>query len=223
MNILLVEDDERTRAFVERALREEGHVVQTAHDGRAGDALARTQPFDVIILDVGLPHVDGLAIVRAIRAAKLATPVLMLTAHDSVADRVAGLETGADDYLTKPFALEELLARVRALLRRHQTIAPTQLDVADLHIDLLARTVRRGPRHIDLQPREFALLEYLARNAGRVLSKTMLLEHVWDYAFDPKTNVVESRVSHLRDKIDEPGDPPLIHTIRGVGYVLRPA
>lgn len=221
MKILIIEDDARTLEFLTRGLKECSHAVQAERDGRDGLLLATTQDFDAAIIDVGLPSIDGLGIVRAMRDQGRSTPVLILTARNAVEDRVRGLDAGADDYLSKPFAMAELLARVRALLRRREAVPATQLRVGDLEIDLLARTVRRGSRGIELQPREFALLEFLARHAGRVVTKTMILEHVWEYDFDPKTNVVESRMSHLRQKIDLPPEPALIHTVRGVGYVIR--
>jgi two-component system, OmpR family, response regulator len=223
MKILLVEDDARTAAFIVKGLKQEGFAVQHVADGADGRALALHEDYDAAIIDIMLPSVDGLRIVADMRSAGKTTPVIILSAKRSVDDRVEGLRKGGDDYLTKPFAFTELVARLRALMRRAQTpgAEPTRFTVGDLCLDLLSRSVRRGQRGIDLQPREFTLLEYLMRNAGRVVSKTMIVEHVWDYDFDPQTNVVESRISRLRGKIDAQGEAPLIHTVRGVGYVLR--
>ena len=193
-----------------------------AADGEEGLHLALTEPYDAAVIDLMLPRRNGLALIREMRAEKVNTPVLILSAKGSVNDRVKGLETGGDDYLTKPFAFSELLARVQALIRRASGAAePTRLSVGDLSVNLLNREVLRGGKRIDLQPREFSLLEYLMRNTGRIVSKTMILEHVWDYHFDPQTNVVEARISRLRDKIDKDADHKLIHTVRGAGYVLK--
>lgn len=221
MNILLVEDDRRTSAFVTKGLREAGFVVRgerTAEEARVAMAHAS---YDVILLDRLLPGGDSLDLVRAARAAGNRTPILILSARGSVDDRVEGLRAGADDYLPKPFAFTELLWRVHALVRR-ATGEPeaTRLRVADLEIDLLTRRVTRNGRRIDLQPREFALLEYLVRNAGRIVTRTLIIEHVWEYDFDPQSNIVDSRLSRLRAKIDGPGETPLIRTIRGAGYIL---
>ncbi|MHB8530046.1 MAG: winged helix-turn-helix domain-containing protein [Caulobacteraceae bacterium] len=221
MKLLLVEDDAETAAYLKRALCEAGHTVDVANAGRDGLLLAAGEPYEVIILDRMLPGIDGLAIVRTIRASKVRTPVLILTAMGGIDDRVEGLEAGGDDYLVKPFAFAELLARVNALARRPppQEIA-TSLKVADLEMDLLARAVSRSGARIELQPREFQLLEYLMRHAGRVVTRTMLLESVWDFHFDPKTNIVETHISRLRGKVDK-GRRELIHTVRGAGYCLR--
>ena len=222
MRILLVEDDDRTAAFVAKGLRQAGFVVERAADGPSGLQKARIGPFDVAIVDIMLPGLDGLTLVQRLRREGLMIPVLVLSAKRTVDDRVRGLQAGADDYLVKPFAFSELLARVQALIRRATaTVEPTSLTVGDLSIDLLRRRVSRGGQEIELQPKEFALLEYLARNSGRVVSKTMIMEHVWEYNFDPHTNVVEARVCRLRDKIDRPFEKKLIHTVRGVGYVLE--
>jgi two-component system OmpR family response regulator len=184
--------------------------------------LALTEPYDAAVIDLMLPRRHGLALIKELRAKKVNTPVLILSAKGSVDDRVKGLETGGDDYLTKPFAFSELLARVQALIRRASGISdPIRLSVGDLSVNLLTREVTRGGKQIDLQPREFSLLEYLMRNAGRIVSKTMIMEHVWDYHFDPQTNVVEARISRLRDKIDRDAKRKLIHTVRGAGYVLK--
>lgn len=222
MKILIIEDDEETASYLVNGLTERGHVVDRAANGRDGLFLAAGEPYDVMVVDRMLPGLDGLGIVRTIRAAGVATPVLLLTAMDAVNDRVEGLDAGADDYLAKPFAFSELVARVGALSRRPAVNAPTTaLRIGDLELDLLAHTVKRANVVIDLQPREFRLLEHLMRHAGRVLTRTMLLEHVWDFHFDPQTNVVEVHISRLRAKIDRDFDPPLIHTVRGAGYCIR--
>ena len=223
MRALLVEDDATIAEFVARGLREAGFVVDSRADGVAGLEAALHEPYDVAILDVMLPGRDGLSVIEELRRRKVVTPVLILSARRSVDDRVRGLQAGGDDYLTKPFAFAELLARVQALLRRSiRAVEPTTFTVADLTLDLLSRHVTRGGTPIELRPREYTLLEYLMRNAGRVVSKTMILSHVWDYNFDPQTNVVDVLVSRLRDKIDRPFEQKLLHTVRGVGYVLRP-
>ena len=218
-----MEDDATIAEFVEKGLREAGFAVDSAADGRTGLEKALAGPFDVAIVDVMLPGMDGLALIDTLRARGAKTPVLILSARRSVDDRVRGLQAGGDDYLTKPFAFAELLARVQALIRRATGAAePTRLSVGDLSLDLLTRKVQRGAQALDLRPREFALLEYLMRNAGKVLTKTMILSHVWGYSFDPSTNVVDVLVSRLRDKIDKPFPVKLLHTVRGVGYALRP-
>ena len=223
MRVLLVEDDSTIADFVAKGLREAGFVVDVAGDGRAGLAQALAGGFDAAIVDVMLPHLDGLALIDALRARGVRTPVLILSARRSVDDRVRGLQAGGDDYLTKPFAFAELLARVQALIRRATGAAePTRLTVGDLSLDLLTRKVQRGQESLDLRPREFALLEFLMRNAGRVVSKTSILSQVWGYNFDPNTNVVDVLVSRLRDRIDRPFPVKLLHTVRGAGYVLRP-
>jgi two-component system OmpR family response regulator len=222
MRALVVEDDATIAEFVTRGLREAGFAVDHASDGEAGLRAALHHPYDVAIVDVMLPKRDGLSLIDDLRKRKVTTPVLILSARRSVDDRVRGLQAGGDDYLTKPFAFAELLARIQALLRRSaQPGLQTTLAVDDLEIDLLSRRVTRGGRDIDLRPREFTLLEYLMRNAGRVVSKTMILSHVWGYQFDPQTNVVDVLVSRLRDKIDRPFEHKLLQTVRGVGYVLR--
>ena len=222
MRALLVEDDDTIAGFVERGLREAGFAVDRFADGEAGLEAAVTQPYDVAVVDVMLPRRDGLSLIDELRKREVATPVLILSAKRSVDDRVKGLQAGGDDYLTKPFAFAELLARVQALVRRaSRTPEPTTLRVDDLVLDLLSRRVTRGDVAIDLRPREFALLEYLMRNAGKVISKTMILSHVWDYSFDPQTNIVDVLVSRLREKIDRRFEKKLLHTVRGVGYVVR--
>ncbi len=222
MRALLVEDDATIAEFVARGLREAGFAVDRAADGEEGLEAARTQPYDVAIVDLMLPRRDGLSVIEAMRRAGITTPVLILSARRSVDDRVRGLQTGGDDYLTKPFAFAALLARVQALVRRaSRTPEPTTLTYDDLVVDLLSRRVTRGGTPIDLRPREFALLEYLMRNAGKVVSKTMILSHVWDYTFDPQTNIVDVLVSRLRERIDRPFEKKLLHTVRGVGYVIR--
>ena len=223
MRLLLVEDDAKIASFILKGLKSAGYAVDHAADGQTGLELALSVPYDTAIVDVMLPKLDGLRLIQALRREKVDTPVIVLSARDAVEDRVRGLQTGGDDYLTKPFAFSELLARVQALIRRASgTTEPTRLQVADLSLNLITREVRRADNAIDLQPREFSLLEYLMRNTGRVVSKTMIMEHVWDYHFDPGTNVVEARISRLRDKIDRGYDRKLIHTVRGVGYVLKP-
>jgi len=226
MRILLIEDDPETSRFIRKGLEEAGHVVDHAGDGKYGLLLALDAEHDAVVVDRMLPGLDGLSIVRSLRAAGRATPVLVLSALGEVDDRVEGLRAGGDDYLVKPFALTELSARLEALMRRRGggagDAAPvTRLEIADLEMDLLARTVKRAGRDIELKPREFRLLEYLMRHAGQVVTRTMLLEAVWDYHFDPQTNVIDVHVSRLRRKIDREFNPPLIHTVRGAGYVIR--
>lgn len=222
MRALLVEDDDAIAGFVERGLREAGFAVDWFADGDAGFEAAIGQPYDVAVVDLMLPKRDGLSLIDELRKRGVETPVLILSARRSVDDRVRGLQAGGDDYLTKPFAFAELLARVQALVRRaSRAPEPTTLTVDDLTLDLLSRRVRRSDQIIDLRPREFALLEYLMRNAGKVISKTMILSHVWDYSFDPQTNIVDVLVSRLREKIDRRFERKLLHTVRGVGYVIR--
>jgi len=219
---LLVEDDDTIAEFVTRGLREAGFAVDRAADGNAGLASALEQPYDVAVIDLMLPGRDGLSVIDELRRRGVTVPVLILSARRTVDDRVRGLQAGGDDYLTKPFAFAELLARVQALVRRaSRTPEPTTLTVEDLVLDLLSRRVTRGGAPVDLRPREFALLEYLMRNAGKVVSKTMILSHVWDYSFDPQTNIVDVLMSRLREKIDRPFQKKLLQTVRGVGYVLR--
>jgi two-component system, OmpR family, response regulator len=219
MRILVVEDDREAGAYLVRGLTESGHRVDLASDGHQGLARALADRFDALVIDRMLPELDGLSIIAALRAAHDATPVLVLSALGDVEDRVTGLRAGCDDYLPKPFAFSELLARLEALTRRGN--AETRLSVADLEMDLIARTVARADRPIELLPREFRLLEYLMRNAGHIVTRTMLLEKVWDHHFDPQTNVIDVHVSRLRQKIDKSFEHALLHTVRGVGYMLR--
>ncbi|MGD8497721.1 MAG: response regulator transcription factor [Chromatiales bacterium] len=222
MRILLVEDDPQVAAYVSKGLQESGYSVDHATDGRQGLLLATSQDYDAMIVDRMLPELDGLSIVKGVRGIGRQTPVIILSALGEVDERVRGLRAGSDDYLAKPFSFSELLARLDALLRRSRqtTSTDTHIRIADLEIDLLARTVSRSGRTIELQPREFRLLEYLARHAGQVVTRTMLLEHVWDYHFDPQTNVIDVHISRLRSKIDKGFSIPLIRTVRGVGYML---
>lgn len=223
MRILLVEDDAKIVSFVMKGLEAAGFAVDHAADGESGLHLALLQPYDLAIIDLMLPKLDGLKVIERLRSKKVALPILILSAKRSVDDRVRGLQLGSDDYLTKPFAFSELLARVQALIRRSSGVTePTSLRVGDLSMDLLTREVLRDDCRINLHPTEFSLLEYLMRNTGRVVSKTMIMEHVWNYNFDPQTNVVEVRICRLRDKIDKGFPTKLVHTIRGVGYVLKP-
>ena len=222
MKILLVEDDERTAAFIIKGLRQAGYVVEHAPDGETGLSLARTEEFATAVVDIMLPRLDGLSMVEQLRRDKVLTPVIFLSAKGTVDDRIKGLQSGGDDYLPKPFAFSELLARIQALMRRAAAITePTSLSVADLSLDIIRRKVWRAGREIDLQAKEFALLEYLMRNRGRVVSKIMIIENVWDYSFDPQTNIVESRICKLRDKVDRGFERKLIHTLRGVGYKVE--
>ncbi len=222
MRLLIIEDDRRVAEFVAKGLRQEGFAVDHAMNGEDGLHLAVTEPYDVIIVDLMLPKLDGLTLIERLRAQKITTPILILSARESVDDRVRGLQAGGDDYLTKPFAFAELLARIQALIRRANAIPePMQLQVGDLHLDLAKRKAYRQGVPLELQTKEFSLLEYLMRNTGRIVSKTMIMEHVWDYNFDPQTNVVEARICRLRDKVDRPFGKKLIHTIRGAGYILE--
>jgi two-component system OmpR family response regulator len=222
MRVLVIEDDREAARYLTKGLAESGHVVDHAADGARGLVLATSESYDVLVVDRMLPGLDGLALVEALRKSGSTVPALILSAKGSVEDRVAGLRAGGDDYLTKPFAFAELLARLDALVRRSQPKAvETVLRVADLEMDLLARTVARGGKPIELKPREFRILEYLMRHAGRVVTRTMLLENVWDYSFDPQTNVVDVHISRLRQKIDPDGAAPLLQTVRGAGYRLR--
>jgi two-component system copper resistance phosphate regulon response regulator CusR len=220
MRILLVEDEEKVSRFIVRGLTAESFAVDTALDGRSGLELATTYNYDLIILDLMLPGLNGTEVLRRIRRADHRVPILMLTARDAVADKVEHLEAGADDYLTKPFAFAELMARIKALLRRGSVDRPSVLRVADLEVDRLSQQVRRASRRIELTAKEYALLEYLIANAGRVLSRTMIIDHVWDQSFDGATNIVDVYVRHLRNKVDDGHEAKLIRTVRGVGYKI---
>ena len=222
MRVLLVEDDATIASFVLKGLREAGFAADRARDGKEGLEMALAQPYDAAVVDLMLPGLDGLELIETLRQRGVRTPVLILSARRSVDDRVKGLETGGDDYLTKPFAFAELLARVQALIRRSSAaVEPARLAAGDLELDLLSRQARRAGRAIELRPRELALLEYLLRNAGRVVSKTMIMAHVYDYRFDPRTNVVDVLVHRLREKVDKGQDVRLIKTVRGMGYVVE--
>ena len=222
MRILLIEDDLKLASFILKGFKEAGFAVDHCADGEDGLHMALSEPYDAAIVDIMLPKLDGFSLIDELRKRKITTPVIILSAKRSVEDRIKGLQTGSDDYLVKPFSFAELLARVQALIRRASgTAEPSSLVVGDLSMDLLTRKVIRGGKKIDLPPLEFSLLEYLMRNAGNVVSKTMIMEHVWDYNFDPQTNVVEVRICKLRDKIDNDFEEKMIHTVYGAGYVLE--
>jgi heavy metal response regulator len=221
MRLLVVEDERKVSSFIRRGLEEEGYAVDTALDGKSGLDMALDAVHDLIILDVQLPGLDGIRVLQSLRGAGVSTPVLLLTVRAAIEDKVLGLDAGADDYLTKPFAFQELVARVRALLRRGTEGNRPTLQVLDLILDPATRKVTRGGRQIELTPREFALLDYFMRNPGRVLTRTMIAEHVWDYDFDSMTNIIDVYVNYLRKKIDSGEEPKLIHTVRGAGYVLK--
>ena len=222
MKILLIEDDQVIADFIIKGMSEAGYQIDHQTNGRYGLQAALNQSYDIAIIDMMLPQLDGLSIIQQIRDKRINLPILILSAKRSVDDRITGLQHGGDDYLIKPFSFGELLARVDALLRRaSNVIEPSHLNIDDLSMDLLGRSVTRADKRIDLQPKEFSLLEYLLRNQGRVISKTMIIERVWNYNFDPGTNVVEARISKLREKIDKGFDKPLIHTVRGLGYVVK--
>jgi DNA-binding response OmpR family regulator len=224
MRILVIEDDAKIASFIVNGLEQAGFAVDHAADGEDGLLMATSAPYDAAVIDLMLPGRDGLSVIAAMRREKIVTPVIILSARRSVEDRVKGLETGSDDYLVKPFTFAELLARLQALIRRSsRTTEPSRLTVGELSVDLMTREVVRSGQAVELQPREFSLLEYLMRNAGRVVSKTMILEHIWSYHFDPQTNVVDVLVCRLRNKIDRDHGRKLIHTIRGVGYVIKDA
>ncbi len=222
MRILIVEDDHKIASFIQKGLKQAGYAVDHVADGESALEMVLVNPYDAAVVDIMLPRLDGLSLIEEMRQQNIHTPVIILSARRSVDDRIRGLKAGGDDYLTKPFSFSELLVRVQALFRRAgMTSSPVKFSAGDLTVDLLTREVFRGERKIELQPREFSLLEYLLRNKGHVLSKTMIMEHVWDYHFDPQTNVVDVLVSRLRSKIDRPFDTKLLHTVRGVGYVLK--
>jgi len=221
MRLLVIEDEKKLAGFVKQGMEEEGYAVDVAHDGMTGLAMALDRVHDLIILDISMPKMDGLQVLGELRKEKVMTPVLLLTVRATIEDKVMGLDAGADDYLTKPFAFQELVARVRALLRRRVDGGSSLLQYTDLTLDPARRTVSRGGRKIDLTAKEFALLEYFMRNPERVLTRTMILDHVWDYDFDPSTNVIDVYVNYLRKKIDGTDEPKLIHTVRGAGYVLK--
>jgi len=221
MRILVVEDDRKAARFLKQGLEEEGHAVDVAEDGEAGARLGHLNPYDLIVLDVQLPRRNGLELAWGLRREGVETPILMLTARDATEDVVRGLDAGADDYLTKPFSFDELLARVRALARRQTGAIPGLLRFADLEFDRLRRVARRGHRALDLSPREFRLLEHFLLHPEEVLTRTRLLEKVWDMSFDPETNVVDAHISNLRHKLEQEGEPRLIQTVRGAGYALR--
>ena len=222
MRILVVEDDLKIAEFIQKGLKSSGFAVDHATTGNQGLEMAFEETYDTLVVDIMLPELDGISLIKKIREQNNNTPIIVVSARDRVDDRVNGLQAGADDYLTKPFAFSELLARIQALIRRAGNITdPVNLSYADLSIDIVKRQVKRNGEIIELQPLEFSLLEYLLRNRERVVSKTMIMEHVWDYNFDPMTNVVEARICRLRDKIDKDFEPKLIHTVRGAGYVLK--
>jgi len=221
MRILVVEDEKKVSSFIRKGLEEEGYAVDVAFDGKTGLRMAMDRVHDLIVLDIHLPEMDGLRVLQDLRKGKVPTPVLLLTVRANIEDKVLGLDAGADDYLTKPFAFQELLARIRALLRRHAESKLPVLQFADLALDPARRTVHRGLRKIDLTSKEYALLDYFMRNPGRVLTRAMIADHVWDYNFDSMTNIIDVYVNYLRRKIDSDHEQKLIHTVRGVGYVLK--
>lgn len=221
MRILVIEDEKKISEFIKRGLKEEGYAVDVAYDGQQGEFLAKTNDYDLVLLDLMLPKIDGLALCGNLKKDKLAAPIIMLTAKDMVKDKVAGLDSGADDYITKPFAFEELLARIRALLRKKNAKGTNVINAADLTLDLSTHKVTRAGREISLTAKEYALLEYLMHNAGAVVTRTMISEHVWDIDFDTFTNVIDVYINYLRNKIDAGFEKKLIHTIRGRGYILK--
>lgn len=221
MKVLLVEDEKKVASFIKRGLEEEYYTVDVSHDGKEGASLALSQEYDVIILDIMLPHKDGITILKEIREAKISSPVLMLTAKHSISDKVEGLDSGADDYLTKPFAFDELLARLRALLRRRDNEKDVKLKAGGLILDTHTHNVTRNGIEIPLTPKEYSILEFLMRNKNRVISRTRLSEHVYDYHFDTDTNVIDVYINKLRNKIDKDSEKPVLHTVRGIGYVIK--
>ena len=221
MRILVVEDEKKVAKFIQQGLEEEHYAVDVAHDGEKGLQMATAENYDLLILDVMLPKMNGLDVIKSVRAKHRTTPTLILTAKTATEDKVAGLDSGADDYLTKPFAFEELLARVRSLLRRGAQEKSTMLKVADLELDTVSHKAKRSGKTIELTAKEYSLLEYFMRNRDRVLSRTIISEHIWDYNFDTGTNIIDVYVNHLRNKVDDAFEPKLIHTVRGVGYVMK--
>ena len=221
MRILVVEDEKKVAKFLQQGLEEEHYAVDVAHDGERGEFLASNEQYDLIILDIMLPKKDGLAVLKSLRGKKINAPILMLTAKNAINDKVDGLDSGADDYMTKPFAFEELLARARSLLRRGGSEKSAALKIADLQLDTISHKAQRAGKNIDLTAKEYALLEYFLRNKNRVLTRTLIAEHIWNYNFDTGTNVIEVYVNHLRSKIDDGYTKKLIQTVRGVGYVLK--
>ncbi len=221
MRILVVEDEKKVAGFIKKGLEEETYAVDVAVDGEEGFAMAEANQYDLIVLDLMLPKIDGLEVLTRCRENKISTPIILLTAKDSVEDKVTGLNKGADDYLTKPFAFSELLARIRSLLRRGQGETKTVLSLADLSLDMVSHKVNRNGQEVELTGKEYSLLEYFMRNQGKVLTRTMIAEHVWDYNFDTFTNVIDVYINHLRKKIDKDHPKKLLHTLRGVGYVLK--
>ena len=221
MRILVVEDEKKVAGFIKKGLEEETYAVDVAVDGEEGFAMAEANQYDLIVLDLMLPKIDGLEVLTRCREKKINTPIILLTAKDSVEDKVTGLNKGADDYLTKPFAFSELLARIRSLLRRGQGETKTVLSLADLSLDMVSHKVNRNGQEVELTGKEYSLLEYFMRNQGKVLTRTMIAEHVWDYNFDTFTNVIDVYINHLRKKIDKDHPKKLLHTLRGVGYVLK--
>ncbi|MBI5020038.1 MAG: heavy metal response regulator transcription factor [Ignavibacteriales bacterium] len=221
MKILIIEDEKKVAKFIQQGLEEEHYTVDVTHDGESGSKLAQNGNYDLLVLDILLPKKDGITILKEIRAKKNMTPVIMLTAKTSIEDRVEGLDSGADDYLTKPFAFAELLARVRSLLRRGSAEKTTIIHVADLQLDIIAHKAKRGEKIIELTGKEYALLEYFMRNVDRVLTRTIISEHIWNYNFDTGTNVIDVYINHLRSKVDDGFEKKLIHTVRGVGYVMK--
>jgi heavy metal response regulator len=221
MRILIIEDEKKVASFIKKGLEEEYFVADIAGDGKEGLKLATTEEYDIIIMDIMLPFMDGITLMKEIRKREISTPVLMLTVNDSVKDKVEGLDAGADDYLTKPFAFEELIARLRALLRRNENSKTSKLTIADLELDLQSHRVFRNNQEIILTPKEYSILEYLMRNSKKVISRTKLIEHVYDYHFDTETNIIDVYINKVRSKIDNNFEKPLIHTIRGIGYVLK--
>ncbi len=221
MRILIIEDEKKVASFIKKGMEEEYFTADVAYDGKEGLKMASSEDYDAIIMDIMLPFIDGISLLKEIRKREIITPVLMLTVKDSLKDKVEGLDAGADDYLTKPFAFEELVARIRALLRRHESSKIPTLKVGELILDLQSHKVLRGDQEIVLTPKEYAILEYLMRNANKVVSRTKLIEHVYEYHFDPETNIIDVYINKVRTKVDNNFYKPLIHTIRGIGYIIK--